>query len=111
MDVQIKSEYTVHNISLSLLAPCRPTNVQTLSDCQSDNLTISWDVAAGAESYLVEVYGNYGDEYNCTTTGNTCIVAGVPCGGHLTMWVTASTGECSNRVLGQAAVTGRNWKI
>ena len=79
--------------------------MKTLSDCQSGNLTTTWDVAAGAESYLVEVHGNNGDEYNCTSNDNSCVVTGVSCGAHFSVWVTAIGGDC--RVRGPVAVTGR----
>lgn len=93
-------------------APCLPTNVKTSADCQSEMLITTWDSAAGALSYFVEAFGNNGDDYNCTSHTNSCAVASLPCGEHLSVWITASNDHCSaNRVLGEAAETGTFWVL
>lgn len=70
-------------------------------------LITTWDTAAGALSYTVEAQGNTAETYNCTSSSNSCAVAGVPCGEHLTVWIVASNDICStDRVLGEVAQTG-----
>ncbi|KAE8290995.1 Fibronectin type III domain-containing protein 7 Precursor [Larimichthys crocea] len=87
-------------------SPCHPTNIKTSSDCLADQLITTWDSAAGAFSYTVEVQGNTGDPLNCTTSSTSCAVHGVPCGEHLSVWLIASNDNCSTeKVLGQAAQT------
>lgn len=84
----------------------------TSDDCQAEVLIITWDVAAGALSYFVEVKGNNGDQHNCSTNLTTCSVPGVPCGEHLSVSITASDEACTtSKVLGQVAETGENWKL
>lgn len=102
-----------HNpLPASFPAPCLPTNVKTLAACTSDELITTWDSAAGALSYFVEAQGNTGSTRNCSSASNSCVVRGVPCGQHLTVWIVASNDNCStSRVLGEVAETGERWKI
>ncbi|KAJ8357216.1 hypothetical protein SKAU_G00200100 [Synaphobranchus kaupii] len=87
-------------------APCIPTNVRTLAECQSDVLITTWDRAAGALSYIVEAHGNRGDRYNCSSYTQSCAIPAVKCGESLSVWITAIDDDCnSGRALGQAAET------
>lgn len=93
-------------------APCLPTNVRTAAECHADTLITTWDSAAGALSYTVEAQGNTGETYNCSSSTNSCAVTGVPCGEHLSVWITASSDKCTtNRVLGEVAQTGTSHLI
>lgn len=88
-------------------APCLPTNVRTAAECHANMLITTWDSAAGALSYTVEAQGNTGETYNCSSSSNSCAVTGVPCGEHLSVWITASSDTCTtNKVLGEVAQTG-----
>lgn len=70
-------------------------------------LITTWDSALGAVSYTVEAQGNTGKTYNCTSTSNSCAVNGVPCGEHLSVWISASNDNCTTeKVLGEVAQTG-----
>ncbi|CAB1419900.1 unnamed protein product [Pleuronectes platessa] len=89
-------------------APCAPQNLQTSSDCKSDGLLSKWDLAEGALSYTLEALGNMGqdNQYNCTTTSNSCVIPGIQCGQYLTIYITAFNDECSSgRTLGPVAET------
>ncbi|CAL8324041.1 unnamed protein product [Arctogadus glacialis] len=87
-------------------SPCLPTSVRTTLNCETQLLSATWDSVAGAQDYLVEAMGNNGDQYNCSSSNNSCALASLPCGEHLSVWITASNEECStNRVLGEAAET------
>ncbi|XP_075875918.1 fibronectin type III domain-containing protein 7-like [Nelusetta ayraudi] len=87
-------------------SPCLPTNVRTAAECHADTLITTWDSTAGALSYTVEAQGNTGETYNCSSSSNSCAVTGVPCGEHLSVWITASSDKCTtNRVLGEVAQT------
>ncbi|MGH0126547.1 UNVERIFIED_CONTAM: hypothetical protein FKN15_073877 [Acipenser sinensis] len=87
-------------------APCEPTNMKTIADCQSDVLTSSWDTAAGALSYTVEAKGNTGKWYNCSSFSNSCSMPGVPCGESLSVWIIASDDQCTSaQALGEVAET------
>ncbi|KAK0153692.1 Fibronectin type III domain-containing protein 7 [Merluccius polli] len=87
-------------------SPCLPTTVKTTLNCQTELLSATWDIVAGALDYLVEAHGNNGDQYNCSSSNNSCALASLPCGEHLSVWITASNAECStNQVLGEPAET------
>ncbi|CAL8367710.1 unnamed protein product, partial [Boreogadus saida] len=94
-------------------SPCLPTSVRTTLNCETQLLSATWDSVAGAQDYLVEATGNNGDQYNCSSSNNSCALASLPCGEHLSVWITASNEGCSasnegcstNRVLGEAAET------
>uniref|UniRef100_A0A3Q3WDV2 Fibronectin type-III domain-containing protein n=1 Tax=Mola mola TaxID=94237 RepID=A0A3Q3WDV2_MOLML len=114
------STYTVGVSSVNVfLVPGEPYNVlhktssETGAECHSDMLITTWDSALGALSYIVEAQGNTGQIYNCTSSSNSCAVTGVPCGEHLSVWITASNDKCTtNRVLGEVAQTDSarlNW--
>ncbi|KAG7280759.1 hypothetical protein CRUP_037689 [Coryphaenoides rupestris] len=89
-------------------APCVPQNFRTTSDCSADTLTLSWEPSAGALFYDVEVIGNQGpdDDYNCSTSDDSCTIHGFHCGQHLSTSLVAYNNECSSRMLmGRAAET------
>ena len=90
-------------------APCTATNLKTTADCNSDMLISTWDMASGALSYWVEVFGNSPERnyYNCSSVTNSCAMPGVHCGESLTVRITSDDNECfSEKFLGDVAVTG-----
>lgn len=92
---------------LFFLAPCLPENIKTSTDCTSDKLITTWDSAAGALTYTVKVLGNTDNNYNCTTSTNSCVAENMPCGEQLSVWVSASNDKCTtSEVLGEVAETG-----
>ena len=92
-----------------LIAPCQPQNLRTSTACQSDVLTSTWDLADGALSYAVQVFGNKNGSfhYNCSSFTNSCAIPGISCGESLTTYITAFDDECpSEPNLGDVAETG-----
>ncbi|XP_041125693.1 uncharacterized protein LOC121326478 isoform X3 [Polyodon spathula] len=87
-------------------APCEPTNMKTIADCQSNTMISSWDSAAGALSYTVEATANTGKRYSCSSFSNSCAMPGVPCGESLSAWIIASDNQCTSaQALGEVAET------
>lgn len=79
-------------------APCQPQGVSGSLDCVTNSAWISWDAAAGADSYTVSAMG--GGEYvaNCTAGANTtCEVEDLACGVLFNFTVTATNRECDSR--------------
>lgn len=113
-------QYSNHNHVLSIiwimfdfkflsLAPCIPRNLQTSSECSSDILLSTWDLAEGALRYTVNAYGNKGEDatYSCSSVSNSCAMTGVSCGEYLSIYITASNDECSSPpALGSSPDTG-----
>ncbi|XP_029473496.1 fibronectin type III domain-containing protein 7-like [Rhinatrema bivittatum] len=87
-------------------APCDPQDVQTVSDCGDNTLTITWMEALGALSYIATVQGSSGSIYNCTSFRPSCAIAGVHCGESLSVYVIAFDDDCpSGRSLSAEATT------
>lgn len=94
-------------------APCKPSNLITVSDCKTDILTSYWDAANGSTQYIVEGRGTRGNAshisyYSCISNTSSCTIPGVACGESLTMMMTAFNDNCySEMVLGQETNTGK----
>lgn len=94
-------------------APCKPSNLITVSDCETDILTSSWDTVDGVTQYIVEGRGNrenisHESYYSCISDTNSCAIPGVACGESLTLKITAFNDDCySDMVLGQQTNTGK----
>ncbi|XP_060792637.1 fibronectin type III domain-containing protein 7-like [Neoarius graeffei] len=92
-------------------APCKPSNLITVSDCETDILTSSWDTVDGVTQYIVEGRGNrentsHENYYSCISDTNSCAIPGVACGESLTLKITAFNDDCySDMVLGQQTNT------
>ncbi|GAA6076390.1 uncharacterized protein LOC113651476 [Tachysurus ichikawai] len=92
-------------------APCKPSNLITVSECKTDTLTSYWDATNGVAQYIVEGKGNRGNAsyvsyYSCNSSGSSCSIPGVACGESLTMMITAFNDNCySEVVLGQETNT------
>ncbi|XP_058265731.1 uncharacterized protein LOC131365857 [Hemibagrus wyckioides] len=92
-------------------APCKPSNLITVSDCKTDILTSYWDAANGSTQYIVEGKGTRGNAshisyYSCISNTSSCTIPGVACGESLTMMITAFNDNCySEIVLGQETNT------
>nr|XP_020471689.1 fibronectin type III domain-containing protein 7-like [Monopterus albus]XP_020471690.1 fibronectin type III domain-containing protein 7-like [Monopterus albus] len=76
-------------------APCPSLNLQVATECISDQLITTWDLALGALSYTVEAVGMTGETYNCTSPSTSCVIPNVPCGEYLSLSLVASNDNCS----------------
>ncbi|KAG2461557.1 FNDC7 protein, partial [Polypterus senegalus] len=99
LTVSAYNSYCNSNRSASIrvqTAPCEPHNVKIRADCQMDMLVAQWDYAAGALSYTIEATSNNGQQYNCSSFMNSCVIPEVNCGESLNAWIIASDDECNN---------------
>ncbi|XP_056912041.1 fibronectin type III domain-containing protein 7-like [Takifugu flavidus] len=79
-------------------------NVYAVSHCNSE--VSQPEFVRTSVSYTVEAQGNTGQTYNCTSSTNSCAVTGIPCGEHLSVWISASNDNCTTeKVLGEVAQT------
>ncbi|XP_035526327.1 fibronectin type III domain-containing protein 7-like [Morone saxatilis] len=79
-------------------APCQPQGVRGNIDCVTNSAWISWDAAAGADSYTVLAVG--GEDYtaNCTTSSNTtCEVEDLACSVLYNFSVIAKNSKCESQ--------------
>lgn len=70
-------------------APCMPMDL-VLNPDNSSSVTVSWTASNRAATYTVSAVADDGT-YNCTTSGSSCNITGLPCGSHYEVSVTASS--------------------
>uniref|UniRef100_A0A8C4IN48 Fibronectin type-III domain-containing protein n=1 Tax=Dicentrarchus labrax TaxID=13489 RepID=A0A8C4IN48_DICLA len=90
--VQVTSVRAVHP------SPCQPQGVRGNIDCVTNSAWISWDAAAGADSYTVIAVGGKDYTANCTTSSNTtCEVEDLACGVLYNFSVIAKNSKCESQ--------------
>ncbi|XP_051866725.1 fibronectin type III domain-containing protein 7-like [Pristis pectinata] len=77
-------------------APCIPEGVKASTNCWSHILTISWELALGAQSYEAEVVGTNGSKYNCSSSTTSCVISELQCGVGFIVFVIAYDNECDS---------------
>ena len=70
-------------------APCMPMNLQ-LNPKNSSCVGVSWTAHNRAAHYTVRALGDDGI-HTCTTSGNSCDIADLPCGSTYEVSVTATS--------------------
>ncbi|XP_037642392.1 tenascin-N-like [Sebastes umbrosus] len=88
-----------HSQTLSTVsAPCQPQGIRGRLDCVTNSAWISWDAAAGADSYTVSAVGGGDYAANCTTSSNTtCEVEDLACGVLYNFTVVAKNSKCESQ--------------
>lgn len=80
------------------VAPCQPPGITGRLDCVTNSAWISWDAAAGADSYFVTAVGAEGSRANCSTSSNTtCEVEDLACGVLYNFSVVAKNSNCESQ--------------
>ncbi|XP_034066039.1 uncharacterized protein LOC117542456 [Gymnodraco acuticeps] len=75
--------------------PCVPVNVQGVVECSTKTLQVSWDTAAGADSYSATLNGAGGFSY-CATAGDICVFPDLECAQTYTCGVVALNDRCNS---------------
>lgn len=98
-----RNHFTLHLQQNSVLmcifsAPCQPEGITGYLDCVTNSAWISWDAAAGADSYSVAAVSGRGYTGNCSTSSNsTCEVEDLECGVLYSFTVTAGNSQCDSQ--------------
>lgn len=80
------------------VAPCQPLGIRGRLDCVTNSAWISWDAAAGADSYFVKAVGAEGSIGNCSTSSNTtCEVEDLACGVLYNFSIVAKNSNCESQ--------------
>ncbi|MEQ2170475.1 hypothetical protein GOODEAATRI_000588, partial [Goodea atripinnis] len=82
------------NLSLLLKAPCIPTHVNALVDCDSGITAVTWDEALGATSYTVYARGSLGYNAECVSKNVNCDFVNLACGQDYNITVVARHDTC-----------------
>ncbi|XP_040264694.1 mucin-3A-like [Bufo bufo] len=75
-------------------APCKPQNVTTVIDCQTNHAVLSWSRTPGADNYLASIIGPEVDGLTCETTSTTCDLDHLNCGLTYPLVITPSNVRC-----------------
>ncbi|XP_061884565.1 uncharacterized protein LOC133635404 [Entelurus aequoreus] len=75
-------------------APCMPTHVTALVDCDTGIAVVTWDGSGGAASYTAYARGNLGHNAECNTTDTNCDFPYLACGQDYTIAVVARHDTC-----------------
>ncbi|XP_060750629.1 fibronectin type III domain-containing protein 7-like [Tachysurus vachellii] len=77
-------------------APCIPQGQSGNLDCVTNSVWVSWQKAAGAESYQVLAVSGGGASSNCSTSDLFCNVPSLLCGTQYTFQLTAINSWCAS---------------
>uniref|UniRef100_A0A3P8XZQ8 Fibronectin type-III domain-containing protein n=2 Tax=Esox lucius TaxID=8010 RepID=A0A3P8XZQ8_ESOLU len=75
--------------------PCPPQNILTQLDCSANSANIQWDLALGAESYVVQAIDTNGYMTGCDTWGRNCTIQGLMCSSTYNISVVAINQHCN----------------
>ena len=78
--------------------PCVPNNVDVSLDCETGDVSVSWEPSKGASSYtaIAQGSGGYTETCNSTSPTTTCMFTELLCGHSYSITVSASDDQCSS---------------
>ncbi|XP_053326269.1 uncharacterized protein LOC128500923 [Spea bombifrons] len=85
-------------------APCDPKNVEAISKCNDNTLSVSWNQSVGAISYVASALGSSGVSYNCSSEGTSCLISGLQCGESISVSVIAYDNDCPSGISEQKEI-------
>lgn len=93
-------------------APCVPQNLLPITDCSSDSITLTWNMANGALFYAASVADSSGGIYTCSTADLNCKITGLRCGTTYNASMISSNYKCNSSVSTRITVeTGSWWSV
>ncbi|XP_074491158.1 uncharacterized protein fndc7b [Sebastes fasciatus] len=76
--------------------PCVPVNLRGVVECATNTLQVSWDAAAGAESYISTLNGDGGFSSSCSTSDQSCSFPHLQCAQTYMFSVVAVNDRCNS---------------
>ncbi|KAJ3599685.1 hypothetical protein NHX12_033641 [Muraenolepis orangiensis] len=76
--------------------PCAMENITADTECGSNRILVSWQMAAESPFYLVTAEGQDQSLISCNSTSYYCELEGADCGMQYTVIVSASSDKCSS---------------
>lgn len=74
--------------------PCPPNLVSVQVPCESNVISISWQISQGSVSYLAIAQNSGGQRFNCSSNRTTCDIPGLQCGQTYEVYVSGVVGTC-----------------
>lgn len=81
---------------IPLSVPCVPVNLRGVVECATNTLQVSWDAAAGAESYISTLNGDGGFSSSCSTSDQSCSFPHLQCAQTYMFSVVAVNDRCNS---------------
>ncbi|KAK3546853.1 hypothetical protein QTP86_003744 [Hemibagrus guttatus] len=75
-------------------SPCPPNQVSAQVPCESNVMSVSWQISHGSDSYLAVAQSNKGQRFNCSSNRTTCHIPGLECGQTYEVYVSGVVGTC-----------------
>ncbi|XP_029003162.2 fibronectin-like [Betta splendens] len=75
--------------------PCPPQNVVPVLDCSTNRAQVVWQASRGADSYIVQAFGEEEHESVCNTSTQTCDLTDLRCGFKYNISVLAINSMCN----------------
>ncbi|XP_054602382.2 serine-rich adhesin for platelets [Nothobranchius furzeri] len=75
-------------------APCQPSSISAVLDCEDNRASVTWRPAAGAQSYVTVLTSTSGHSSNCSTNLTSCQLSSLQCGEPYTVTVTSHGQTC-----------------
>ncbi|TMS20298.1 Fibronectin type III domain-containing protein 7 [Larimichthys crocea] len=85
------SDYTI------LSAPCKLENVQTILECSTDILTVTWENSGPDQNDVVSAVNSRGATTTCNSTTSNCTFENLSCGKTYSINVVGHTDTCSSQ--------------
>ncbi|CAJ1072098.1 unnamed protein product%2C partial [Xyrichtys novacula] len=76
--------------------PCGPEDVRASVDCQTGELTATWNISVPADNYTTIISRGVGQPVPCNSTTTRCTTGGLLCGSLYTVTVFSVTGMCNS---------------
>ncbi|XP_058478916.1 mucin-4-like [Solea solea] len=87
--------------------PCGPEDVIASVACDTEELTLTWNVSLPADNFTAVITGETGPALQCNSIGTQCTTGGLLCGKSYSVTVSSTNGMCSSRP--STEVTVQTW--
>ncbi|XP_048832460.1 uncharacterized protein LOC125708743 isoform X2 [Brienomyrus brachyistius] len=88
-------ESAVSSTADLLTAPCKPTHVMASLNCESGIVSIVWDPAKGANTYIARAEGTSGHTTFCAGNDTNCTIKDLLCGQDYSIAILAANSHCT----------------
>uniref|UniRef100_A0A7N6BGY5 Fibronectin type-III domain-containing protein n=1 Tax=Anabas testudineus TaxID=64144 RepID=A0A7N6BGY5_ANATE len=77
------------------VTPCPPQNLVPVLDCSTNTVWVEWEASRGADSYIVQAFGEEEPESVCETSSQSCNLPDLICGFTYNISVIALNSVCN----------------
>ncbi|XP_065133048.2 uncharacterized protein fndc7rs1 [Paramisgurnus dabryanus] len=89
---------TASNTLQRQTAPYPPQNIQSITNCGNNTVSVSWSSSNGTVSYRTTLECSNGQTYTCRTNATGCDITNIPCGQTCTVKSRAEGTTCNSTI-------------